>query len=96
MWRFRVSPWRMDADSYRSAAAVGGSRLAGNAVAAVWDPSLTPVMVEIGVKVEEERVLEDLRDDWPSGDPATQVYLRSPHPSPFAGPRRFLHNPPLH
>jgi hypothetical protein len=32
-------------------------------VAAAWDPRLTDAMLEVGVKVEEERVLGDLLAD---------------------------------
>jgi uncharacterized protein (TIGR02679 family) len=62
--RFGARPWRLDADAYRSAAAeLGGPRLRGGPVTATWDPGLTEAMLAVGVKVEEERVLDDLLTD---------------------------------
>jgi uncharacterized protein (TIGR02679 family) len=67
--RFGALPWRLDDGAYRSAAASGGSPLRGSPVTATWDPGLTRAMLELGVKVEEERVLDDLLAD-----------LAEPHP----------------
>jgi uncharacterized protein (TIGR02679 family) len=61
--RFAAAPWRLDAGCYRSAAARGGPRLRGSPVTASWEPSLTEAMLALGVKVEEERVLDDLLVD---------------------------------
>ncbi|HEY2956619.1 MAG TPA: TIGR02679 family protein [Actinomycetota bacterium] len=61
--RFGAHPWRLDTGAYRAAAALGGARLRGRPVAAAWDPRLTDAMLEVGVKVEEERVLGDLLAD---------------------------------
>jgi uncharacterized protein (TIGR02679 family) len=60
---FAAHPWRLDAASYRRAAAPGGSVLRGTPVQAVWDPALAAAMLELSVKVEEERVLDDLLGD---------------------------------
>lgn len=61
--RFGALPWRLEAGAYRSAAATGGPRLRGSPVTATWDPALTHAMLELGVKVEEERVLDALLAD---------------------------------
>jgi uncharacterized protein (TIGR02679 family) len=61
--RFGALPWRLDADAYRSAAQTGGPRLRGAPVTANWDPGLTEAMLQLDVKVEEERVLDDLLTD---------------------------------
>jgi uncharacterized protein (TIGR02679 family) len=61
--RFGALPWRLDADAYRSAADADGPALRGRPVTATWDPALTQAMLELGVKVEEERVLDDLLAD---------------------------------
>jgi len=61
--RFAAAPWRLDAGYYRSAAARGGPRLRGSPVTASWEPPLTEAMLALGVKVEEERVLDDLLVD---------------------------------
>jgi uncharacterized protein (TIGR02679 family) len=63
MARFGALPWRLDAGAYRSAAQPGGPRLRDTPVTATWDPSLTEAMLQLGVKVEEERVLDDLLTD---------------------------------
>jgi hypothetical protein len=54
---------------HRSAAARGGPRLRGSPVTAAWEPPLTETMLALGVKVEEERVLDDLLADlqWVAG-----------------------------
>jgi uncharacterized protein (TIGR02679 family) len=61
--RFGALPWRLDASAYRSAAGEDGPPLRGRPVTATWDPALTRAMLELGVKVEEERVLDDLLAD---------------------------------
>jgi uncharacterized protein (TIGR02679 family) len=61
--RFGARPWRLDTSAYRAAAALGGASLRGRPVTATWDPRLTEAMLEVGVKVEEERVLGDLLAD---------------------------------
>ncbi len=61
--RFGALAWRLDAGSYRLVAAEGGPPLRGSPVTATWDPTLTQAMLELGVKVEEERVLDDLLAD---------------------------------
>jgi uncharacterized protein (TIGR02679 family) len=63
MARFGALPWRLDAGAYQSAAQPGGPRLRDTPVTATWDPSLTEAMLQLGVKVEEERVLDDLLTD---------------------------------
>jgi uncharacterized protein (TIGR02679 family) len=61
--RFGALPWRLDAGAYQSAADEDGPPLRGRPVRATWDPALTQAMRELGVKVEEERVLDDLLAD---------------------------------
>ena len=61
--RFGARPWRSRQRRLRSAAALGGASLRGRPVTAAWDPRLTAAMLEVGVKVEEERVLGDLLAD---------------------------------
>jgi uncharacterized protein (TIGR02679 family) len=61
--RFGVRAWRLDAAAYRRAAAAGGPGLVGRPVRAIWDGELTGAMRELGVKVEEERVLDELLAD---------------------------------
>lgn len=65
--RLPVTPWRFDAAAYRAAAAAAGTRsrrtLTGPAVTARWAPDLTAAMSEVGRRVEEELVLDDLLDD---------------------------------
>lgn len=60
---FAARPWRLDAASYRRAAEGGGAALQGTPVQAAWDPALTEAMLELSIKVEEERVLDDLLGD---------------------------------
>lgn len=64
--RFGALPWRLDAAAYRLAVQSGGPPLRGGPVTAPWDPSLTEAMQQVGVKIEEERVLEDLLTDLAS------------------------------
>jgi uncharacterized protein (TIGR02679 family) len=61
--RFGAHPWRLDTSAYRAAASLGGASLRGQPVAAAWDLRLAEAMLEVGVKVEEERVLGDLLAD---------------------------------
>jgi uncharacterized protein (TIGR02679 family) len=61
--RFGALPWRLDAGAYQSAADEDGPPLRGRPVTATWDPALTQAMRELGVKVEEERVLDNLLAD---------------------------------
>jgi uncharacterized protein (TIGR02679 family) len=61
--RFGACLWRLDAAAYRRAATAGGPMLTGRPVAATWDPDLTAAMRELGLKVEEERVIGDLLAD---------------------------------
>ncbi|MFE1437198.1 TIGR02679 family protein [Streptomyces sp. NPDC058739] len=60
-WR----PWRYTAADYRAAAAVhpAGPPLTGLPTQAPWDPALPEALAELGVRVEEEAVLEDLLGD---------------------------------
>jgi uncharacterized protein (TIGR02679 family) len=55
-------PWRFTAADYQ-AAAKEGYELRTRPVEATWDPELAPEMVEAGVAVEEEAVLDDLLGD---------------------------------
>jgi uncharacterized protein (TIGR02679 family) len=63
--RFGALSWRFDAAAYRTAVASdrGGVPLRGAPVTAVWDAALTTAMAELGVRVEEETVLDDLLGD---------------------------------
>jgi uncharacterized protein (TIGR02679 family) len=70
--RFAALPWRLDADAYRSAADKDGPPLRGRPVTATWDPALTQAMLELGVKVEEEQVLDDLLADLANPEHAVQ------------------------
>jgi Protein of unknown function (DUF2398)/Protein of unknown function C-terminus (DUF2399) len=65
-------PWRQDADAYRSAADKDGPPLRGRPVTATWDPALTQAILELGVKVEEEQVLDDLLADLANPEHAVQ------------------------
>jgi hypothetical protein len=62
--RLPVRPWRFDAAAYREVAMAGrGTVLTGSPAVAGWDPDLAPAMTELGMKVEEESVLEPLIRD---------------------------------
>jgi uncharacterized protein (TIGR02679 family) len=67
--RYRASPWRMSAADYTDAVEArrrSGSpavRLAGDPVAACWDPELAPLMATLDVTVHEESLLESLLAD---------------------------------
>jgi uncharacterized protein (TIGR02679 family) len=69
--RFGARPWRLDAVHYLRAARAGGPSLKGRPVTATWDPELTRTMREAGVKVEEERVLDDLLRDLARPGPSS-------------------------
>ncbi|MEU6891122.1 TIGR02679 family protein [Streptomyces sp. NPDC046557] len=61
-WR----PWRYMAADYRAAAALAGPEglpLAGRQAEAPWDPALAQALLELGVRVEEETVLDALLAD---------------------------------
>ncbi|WP_306955906.1 TIGR02679 family protein [Streptomyces sp. B4I13] len=60
-WR----PWRYTAADYRAAVTVVAEApgLTGPPVATPWDPALAVALVECGVRVEEETVLDDLLTD---------------------------------
>ncbi|WP_425838972.1 TIGR02679 family protein [Streptomyces fractus] len=64
-WR----PWRYVAADYRRAAArlTGAEPLVGSPAAAPWDPELAVALEELGVRVEEEAVLDDLLADLAPG-----------------------------
>lgn len=59
------APWRFSAADYRAALTTGvaGRQLGPGAVSTPWDPDLSRAMVEAGVAVEEEVVLETLLTD---------------------------------
>lgn len=59
------SPWRFTAAHYRAAVASGPSSpcLTGTPADAPWDPPLARALAELGVRVEEETVLDDLLGD---------------------------------
>jgi uncharacterized protein (TIGR02679 family) len=62
--RFPVVPWRFDAKHYRAAAdTLAGRPLKGNATVARWDTDLAPAMVQVGMRIEEELLLDDLIRD---------------------------------
>lgn len=61
--RWPATPWRFGARAYREAvgAGLGGRALdATRAVSSPWDPALSEAMVEVGVAVEEEAVVDQL------------------------------------
>lgn len=62
-------PWRMGAADYLGAARGDGLALEGRPVVPAWDPALGAAMVERGVAVHEEAVLDELvqsvLDRWP-------------------------------
>lgn len=62
--RLTVTPWRYDTASYRTAAdAHPLAALTGAPVAARWDAELASAMTGLGVKIEEELVLDLLITD---------------------------------
>ncbi|MGX4689073.1 TIGR02679 family protein [Streptomyces sp. JNUCC 63] len=60
-WR----PWRYTAADYRAAAATTplAPALTGTPTDAPWDPDLRPALTELGVRIEEETVLDGLLTD---------------------------------
>ncbi|MEU6098026.1 TIGR02679 family protein [Streptomyces sp. NPDC047079] len=60
-WR----PWHYTAAEYRAAAAATplAPPLTGTPATAPWDPDLSPALTELGVRIEEETVLDDLLAD---------------------------------
>jgi uncharacterized protein (TIGR02679 family) len=60
-WR----PWRFTAADYRAAAAATplATPLTGTPTTAAWDPDLRPALTELGVRIEEEAVLDTLLAD---------------------------------
>lgn len=66
------TPWRYGATDYRAAAAAtpGPDRLSGPPAESAWDPALAAALTELGVRVEEESVLDDLLGDL--GRPTTR------------------------
>ena len=58
-------PWRYTAADYRSAVAAAplASPLTGTPATAAWDPDLPAALTELGVRIEEETVLDDLLAD---------------------------------
>ncbi|MEN8654562.1 TIGR02679 family protein [Streptomyces sp. 21So2-11] len=65
-------PWRFTATDYRTAAAriTQAPPLAGTPADAPWDSSLPQALTELGLRLEEEAVLEDLLRDLSAGVPA--------------------------
>lgn len=64
-WR----PWRYTAAEYRAAVAAAAEApcLTGPPAVTPWDPSLAVALAECGVRIEEERVLNDLLTDLDTG-----------------------------
>ncbi|MGW0390916.1 TIGR02679 family protein [Streptomyces sp. NPDC003042] len=64
-WR----PWRYTAADYRAAATTGRhpQPLSGPPAEAPWDPELPPALAELGIRVEEESVLDALLGDLATG-----------------------------
>lgn len=58
-------PWRYTAADYRSAVAAvpPASPLTGTPTTAAWDPDLPAALTELGVRIEEETVIDDLLAD---------------------------------
>ncbi|MDQ1045054.1 TIGR02679 family protein [Streptomyces sp. V4I2] len=58
-------PWRYTAADYRTAAAATplAPPLTGTPANAAWDPDLSPALTELGVRIEEEAVLDTLLAD---------------------------------
>ncbi|MGJ5894559.1 TIGR02679 family protein [Streptomyces sp. V2] len=63
--RVPFSPWRYTAADYRAAAAAAplAPPLTGTPTAAPWDPGLAPALTELGLRIEEETVLDVLLAD---------------------------------
>ncbi|MGV9943538.1 TIGR02679 family protein [Streptomyces sp. NPDC003401] len=62
-------PWRYEAADYRAAVAAADRApdLTGPSVATPWDPALATALVEHGVRIEEEAVMDDLLADLRPG-----------------------------
>jgi len=60
MRRFGARPWRFGAEDYRPRA---GRPLQGEPVAASWDATLAPKMVQYGLALDQEGIAEILLDD---------------------------------
>ena len=60
-----VQPWRMSAADYLAAA--GGGPLTGREAATPWDPALAAAMLERGLAVHEEQVVDVLLAEWSGG-----------------------------
>ncbi|MDI3386296.1 TIGR02679 family protein [Streptomyces sp. B-S-A8] len=58
-------PWRFTTAEYRAAALRGptGPPLTGRPAEAPWDPELSAALMELGIRVEEETVLDELLSD---------------------------------
>ncbi|MFC9929551.1 TIGR02679 family protein [Streptomyces sp. NPDC127190] len=58
-------PWRYTAAEYRNAVAAAplASPLTGTPTTAAWDPDLPAALTELGVRIEEETVVDDLLAD---------------------------------
>lgn len=58
-------PWRYTAADYRTAVAATplASPLTGTPTTAAWDPDLPATLTGLGVRIEEETVLDDLLAD---------------------------------
>ncbi|MFD3805840.1 TIGR02679 family protein [Streptomyces sp. NPDC058619] len=58
-------PWRYSAADYRAAALAnpGGPPLTGRPAVSPWDPDLPRVLMELGIRVEEETLLDALLTD---------------------------------
>ncbi|WP_127355861.1 TIGR02679 family protein [Actinacidiphila soli] len=56
-------PWRFTAADYRAAAPGTGTPLIGTPAESPWDPELALSLAALGVRVEEEAVLDELTSD---------------------------------
>ena len=63
--RLPVVPWRFDAEAYNRATntVTSSQPLTGAPASASWDPSLSETMRRVGLRVEEESVIEELLAD---------------------------------
>lgn len=61
--RVPATPWHADAATYRAAAAGGGPPLTSRPVDPTWDAGLGAAMRDLGVKVEQERLVDLLLPD---------------------------------
>ncbi|MFC7573094.1 DUF2399 domain-containing protein [Klenkia terrae] len=58
-----AQPWRLSAEDYRTAVPAAGVPLTGRPVPTPWDPGLADLMVEEGLAVHEEALLDRLLGD---------------------------------